>query len=138
MSIQEAMRNTILVQASIKGVEILKIIASSIRSEQDYGIIPSTDTTVGALKISVNYQEVQEILSHYKPPYNQRPGFQPLILREALNKIIHANPLKSSFFANEMFHDLILSGKRGSLNWIAIISLIDICRVIKTIPDREI
>jgi len=116
----------------------LRILALSVRSEQDFGIIPAIGKTVGALKPSASDTEVFTVLNCYRPPYNKQHGFQPLLLREALNKIAHANPDKTSFFANETVHDLILCGKKGSNTWVAIISLIDLCNVIKSIPDQTI
>ncbi len=60
-------------------------------------------------------------------------------MREVLNKIAHANPSQAGFFANDVFHDLILSGKDNKgKTWIAIVSIVDLCRAVKSLPDQNI
>lgn len=139
-SFGEEKRNQILQDTSKRGVEVLRILALSVRSEQDYQVIPKNKEIVGALKHTANENEIVGALEHYTPPYNNKDGFEPLLLREALNKIAHADPDKTSFFASESVHDLILCGKyvRGNNKWIAIISLIDFCNVIKSLPDHNL
>jgi hypothetical protein len=124
--------------SSERGVEILRVLALSIRSEQDFGSIPSIRTTVGALKRSTNTSEVSATLNSYRPPYSGKAGFEPLSLREALNKIAHANPYRTGFFADDAVHELILSGNHGSNTWIAIVSIADLCRAIKSLPDQSV
>ena len=138
VAIGEQQRNEILEGTSKRGVEILRILALSIRSEQDSGIIPAIDNTVGALKPSASDNDVFFTLNYYRPPYSDKSNFEPLGLRDALNKIAHANPKQTDFFANDSAHDLILCGQKNNNTWIAIISLIDLCRVIKSITDRNI
>jgi hypothetical protein len=78
---------------------------------------------------------VNAAIRDYRPPYGQQSGYTPLGLRQALNKIAHADPIRSGFFADNNTHDLILSGVNQGDTWIAVISLIDLCSVIKSIPD---
>ncbi|WP_204368762.1 hypothetical protein [Neosynechococcus sphagnicola] len=56
-----------------------------------------------------------------------------------MNKIAHADPSQAGFFANSIFHDLILSGKdkKGKI-WIEIVSIVDLCRAVKSLPDQNI
>lgn len=129
-------RTRILRESSEKGIEILRVLALSIRSEQDFGNVPRSSITVGALNDAASESEITTILSNYQPPYEKQSDFEPLVLREALNKIAHANPSKAGFFANTATHDLILSGKKRNRNWIAILSIVDLCRAIKSLPDR--
>jgi hypothetical protein len=131
-------REKILQESSEKGIEILRMLALSIRSEQDFGSIPSIHTTVDALNRSANTSEVSATLNSYRPPYSEKAGFEPLLLREALNKIAHANPYKAGFFADEVIHELILSGNHGANTWIAIVSIADLCRAIKSLPDQNV
>ena len=126
----------ILQESSEKGIEILRILALSIRSEQDFGNLPKRSITVGALKNAVSENEITVTLSNYQPPYEEKNDFEPLVLREALNKIAHANPSRAGFFASTATHDLILSGKKGDRNWVAILSIIDLCHAIKSLPDQ--
>jgi hypothetical protein len=114
------------------------MLALSIRSEQDFGGIPSIHITVGALNRSASNSEVSATLYSYRPPYSEKTGFEPLLLREALNKIAHADPYKAGFFADEVVHELILSGNHGTNTWIAIVSISDLCRAIKSLPDQSV
>lgn len=114
------------------------MLALSIRSEQDFGTIPSIHITVGALNRSTNTSEVSAILNNYRLPYSEKAGFEPLPLREALNKIAHADPYKAGFFADEVVHELILSGNHGANTWIAIVSISDLCHAVKSLPDQNV
>lgn len=131
-------RENILQESSERGIEILRVLALSIRSEQDFGSLPSIRTTVGALNRSANTSEISATLNSYRPPYSEKAGFEPLPLREALNKIAHADPYKAGFFADEVVHELILSGNHGANTWIAIVSITDLCRAIKSLPDQNV
>ncbi|MGD0008925.1 MAG: hypothetical protein ABSE93_10320 [Terriglobia bacterium] len=131
-------RNRIMHSTSERGVELLRTLASSIRSDQDYGLINSDPAAVGALRSRATEKEVKAIISEYRPPYSRLNGFEPLGLRQALNKIVHADPTRSSFFATDQIHDLILTGVNRATRWIAVISVIDLCRVIKALPDVKI
>ena len=136
--IDKQSREKILQESSAKGIEILRVLSLSIRSEQDFGGIPSIRTTVGALNRSTNTSEVFVTLNNYRPPYSEKAGFEPWILREALNKIAHADPYNAGFFVDEIVHELILCGKHGANTWIAIVSIADLCRAIKSLPDQGV
>ncbi len=73
-----------------------------------------------------------------RPPYSGGTGFEPLPRREALNKIAHANPYRTGFFADDAVHELILSGNHGSNTWIVIVSITDLCRAVKALPDQNV
>jgi len=140
--VDQQRRGEILRDSSQKGVEILRVLALSIRPEQDYDEVfnrATRDIPVGALKCSASTTDIFDAINNYRPPYSQKADFKQLGLRDALNKIAHADPSQSGFFANDVFHDLILSGKdqKGRI-WIAIISIIDLCRAVKSLPDQVI
>jgi hypothetical protein len=137
-TLDQQIRERMLQESSERGIEILRVLALSIRSEQDFGAIPLIRTTVGALKRSASTSEVSATLNSYRPPYSVRTGFEPLLLREALNKISHVDPYRTGFFADNTVHDLILSGNHGSNTWIAIVSIADLCRAIKSLPDQNV
>lgn len=128
-------RDRVMLDTSTRGVEVLRILALSVRSDQDFGLTSDDPTPVGALRSKVTEAEVLAAIRDYRPPYGQQSGYKPLGLRQALNKIAHADPNRSGFFANNNTHDLILSGVNQGDAWIAVISLIDLCSVIKSIPD---
>ncbi|MBW4652319.1 MAG: hypothetical protein KME20_04625 [Kaiparowitsia implicata GSE-PSE-MK54-09C] len=67
--LDQQIREKILQKSSERGIEILRVLALSIRSEQDVGGIPPIRTTVGALKRSANTNEVLATLNSYRPPY---------------------------------------------------------------------
>jgi hypothetical protein len=125
----------ILRETSTRGVEVLRILALSIRAEQDVGLIETDSSPVGVLRAKATEAEALDTVNNYQPPWNQLSGFTPLKLRQALNKIAHADPTRSGFFADENTHDLILTGSYQGATWIAVISSIDLCRVIKSLPD---
>jgi hypothetical protein len=128
----------VLVETSQRGVELLRILALSIRADQDYGLTNNDRVPVGAFMSSATQDEVSVMFSDYRPPYGKLRGSRALGLRQALNKIAHANPTRSHFFADEGTHDLILSGLDRGETWIAVISVIDLCRVIQSLPDKNI
>jgi hypothetical protein len=128
-------RERIMRDTSMRGVEMLRILALSVRSDQDFGLTNDDSTAVGAYRSKATQAEVLATIRDYRPPYTQQSGFKPLGLRQALNKIAHADPNGSGFFADENTHDLILSGVNQGDAWIAVVSLIDLCTVIKAIPD---
>ena len=138
-SLDEQRRNQELNYTSIRGIEILRTLALSIRTEQDYGEIPKPTEPVGVINSKASESDIESALKHYCPPFNTQIGFTDLTLRDALNKIAHINPGQTSFYADESTHDIILTGlnQKRTHTWIAIISLIELCRVIKSIPDYK-
>jgi hypothetical protein len=54
--LDQQIREKILQESSERGIEILRVLALSIRSEQDVGGIPPVRTTVDSLKRSANIQ----------------------------------------------------------------------------------
>jgi hypothetical protein len=134
----ESARQTALNSLSVEGVEILRILALAIRSEQDQGNIPSDITSVGALNRDFEEEKCAVFREAYASPASSIGGFQPLPLREALNKIAHADGPKSGYFSDSENHDLILFGKLGNRCWAAVISIPDLCRVVKELPDAPV
>lgn len=134
----EAAKQAALNSSSAEGVEILRILALAIRSEQDQDNIPSIITSVGALNRNFEEDKWAGFRESYAPPPSAIDGFEPLPLREALNKIAHADGPKSGYFADPENHDLILFGKLGNKWWAAIISIPNLCRVVKELPDAPV
>jgi hypothetical protein len=122
----------------MRGVEILRILALAVRGDQDFGKTAADLTPVGAVKSDIGAAEVRALVDAYRPPYGALDGFGPLALRGALNKIAHAHPAGSGFFADEETHDLILTGQQHNRPWVAVISLIDLCNVIESLPDANV
>jgi hypothetical protein len=130
-------RDRVMVDTSQRGVEVLRTLALSIRSDQDFGLTDNDPRPVGALRSKAIQTEVFVAIRDYRPPYDKLAGFKPIGLRQALNKIAHADPSRGAFFADNETHELILSGVNQGDTWIAVISLIDLCRVIKALPDGQ-
>jgi hypothetical protein len=135
---EESRCQQIMIERSQRGVEILRILALSIRSEQDVGLTSRSSTQVGVILHDVDDEKISSVLKTYAPPYLALEASRRLGLRQALNCIAHANPSRSGFFADEQVHDIILSGSNQNRLWIAVFSLIDLCRVIKALPDQTI
>jgi hypothetical protein len=127
-----------MVDTSVRGVEILRVLALSIRSDQDYGLVARKPAPVGSWRTGVSSAEVDAVGQMYRPPYAELPGSSPLSLRDALNKIAHASPVGNGFYADKDSHDLILTGTLGANRWIAVVSLTDLCDVIGSLPDAQI
>jgi hypothetical protein len=127
-----------MLDTSKRGVEVLRVLALAIRTEEDHGLLKNDPTTVGAFKSPVTDRDVVAAIRDYRPPYGQLPHHVPLGLRAALNKIAHADPKRSGFFADDKTHDLILSGSHRGDTWIAVLSLIDLCSAISSLPDVQV
>jgi hypothetical protein len=128
----------ILHETSMRGIEVLRILALSIRSDQDYGLTPNEPAPVGALREDILVTEAEALGQTYRPPHDRLPGFSPLRLRSALNKIAHANPVGNGFYATRKTHDLLITGSLKRQTWMAVISVIEICDVIDSLPDSQI
>lgn len=128
----------IMLDTSERGVEVLRVVALSVRSDQDYGLTNRDPTPVGALRQNGTPQDIIDTITGYRPPYSALNGFGPINLRQALNKIAHADPRHAGFFADGTTHDLILSGTERGNTWVAVISLLDLCRVIQVLPDARL
>jgi hypothetical protein len=133
-----AERESSMVSASERGVEVLRILALSIRADQDVGLTNNNPAAVGALRVDVTDDEITRTLTDYQPPYTQQRGSRPLTLRQALNKIAHANPQRTGFYVDANTHDLLIAGTNRGESWLAVISILDLCRVIKSLPDAKI
>lgn len=131
-------RAGILEDASRRGVQLLRSLALAVRSEQDYGLLPMKSQRVGSVLETAAQGEIEALVPVYRPPYATLHTFAPLDLRNALNKIAHATPapLRSGVYADAVTHDMISSGTRRGCPWIAVISVLDVCRVLQALPDR--
>ena len=124
-----------MIETSISGVELLRALALAIRSEQDYGNGLRGDEIVGCL-VSDTDQASYLVNQHKGIPESFAP--QSIGLRDALNKVAHANPGLSSYNVEGDRHDLILSGTLRSQNWVAVISLPKIADVLRAFPDHRV
>jgi hypothetical protein len=134
----DARRDDMLRDTSTRGVEILRILALSIRSDQDYGLTQPRPDSVGAFHSGVSEADALSFVQTYQPPYTALPGYTPLRLRQALNKVAHANPTRCGFFADDTTHDLLLTGDDRTASWVAVVSLPDLCSVIQHLPDAAV
>lgn len=84
-------------QTSMKGIQLLRALATAVRSEQDFNLIPRDQTVVGALRrAGATPSDALEVKKGggYASVLD-RPGYDSLDLREALHKIVHADPRKA-------------------------------------------
>lgn len=129
-------------ETSIEGVGILRALALAVRSEQDLGLVPHDQSVVGAIKKSkavLNDAIETKQRSGYKEMLKVN-GYSPLKLRQALNKIVHADPQNADFYVGPLgrVHDLLLFGDDRNKRWFAAISILDLVRVIHALPDAKI
>jgi hypothetical protein len=69
----------------------------------------------------------------------KKAGCRPLELREALNKVAHADPETAGFVLNprdEDIHDLLLFGDNRGERWFAAVSLTKVVTAVRALPDR--
>jgi hypothetical protein len=129
-------------ETSEKGIQLLRALAKAIRSEQDFDLIPPAHAVVGALKAAgATASDALEVKRDggYAAVLG-RPGYMPLHLREALNKIVHANPRTAGYFVAPLdrAHDLLLYGDNRGDAWFAALSLLELIKAIRALPDVRI
>lgn len=128
--------------ASVEGVQILRALALAVRSEQDFDLVPTATEVVGNFK-SLGSTMGDAILVKQSFGYErvlEKPGFAPLGLRQALNKIAHADPTCADFYVGpgHSSHDLLLFGDNHGSRWFAAISLLRLIEAVRCLPDRSI
>ncbi len=79
----------------------------------------------------------KQLRSQQRAESNRR--IQAVEIRQALNKIAHADPQKSDYFVGpgDRDHDLILFGENYGDNWLAVISLPELADSIHELPDAK-
>ena len=131
-------------RSSIEGIKILRALALAIRSEQDFDLIPSSLAVVGILK-KKDAQDNDAIQVKHSCGDGYRcllgkKDYVPLKLRPALNKIAHADPSSADFYisTDNDTHELLLYGENHGEKWFAAISIFDLIKAIKSLPDASI
>lgn len=127
---------------SRKGVQLLRSLALAVRSEQDFNLAPHCATVVGVLK---NDDATPRDVYDGKQRggfagMTEINGYTPINLRQALNKIAHADPQTADYYVRtmDMAHDLLLYGEDRSKNWLAVISILELVKAIRALPDASI
>jgi hypothetical protein len=128
-----------MIETSRDGIQILRALALAIRSEQDYLLIPEALAVVGALKPQGALPSDAVDVKH-ATGYTymlKTKGYTPLRLREALNKIAHADPRSADFYVGPMdrAHELLLYGTNRGQAWFAAISLLHLIRAVQSLPN---
>jgi len=130
-----------MVATSIEGVQILRALALAVRSEQDFDLIPPEQSIVGALKKRNATKSDAETTkrNHGYSAMLKLPDFEPLKLRQALNKIAHADPTTADYYVapTDQAHDLLLFGENRGDQWFAVLSLLELIRVVRALPDAR-
>jgi hypothetical protein len=129
--------NVVLNRYSLEGVALLRSLALAVRSEQDYGMIPQNQQIVGSL-LQRSTESFFDFDQGYAPPYDADRRLSPLPLREALNKIAHADPRRGSYRTDALTHEILIGGELGRHSWIAVISLPALSAAILALPDNPI
>ena len=133
----DATAMTRMQNSSLEGYSTLRAIALSVRPEADYGLIPDDRQVVGKLIKNADPSDVAALISNPDSAPIDQSRFEPLTLRDSLNKIAHANPGsgKSGFSLTEDDHRIILSGEWNGSFWVSIASLYLIIEVLNNLPD---
>lgn len=124
-----------MVRLSVQGVELLRSLALALRSEQDYGGGARSSEPVGDLLEGVA-NPAFFVLTLRSIPAAEAP--RSLSLREALNKIAHADPSLTSYKLGVGRHDLILSGVLRGSSWVAVVRIPRIVEILRSYPDEAI
>ena len=124
-----------MVETSIDGIALLRALALAVRSEQDYGHGLRGSEIVGQQVVDTS--EADRLVNQIRGiPISLQS--QPLVLRDALNKIAHADPALGSYNVEGEAHDLVLSGTQGKRQWVAVISLPKVIAVLRAYPDFQV
>lgn len=127
---------------SKQGVQLLRALALAVRSEQDFNLAPNTAAVVGALKN-------EDAMPSDAYEVKQRGGYAgmleincyvPLNLRQALNKIAHADPQTADYYVRvmDLAHDLLLYGENRGKKWFAAVSIVELVKAIRALPDAAV
>jgi hypothetical protein len=127
---------------SKEGIQLLRALATAVRSEQDFNLIPPARAVVGALKRTGATPEDAHEVKRFRgyAAFLKRPSYVPLHLREALNKIVHADPRNADYYVGPLdhAHDLLLYGENHGDTWFAALSLLELIKAIRSLPDAFI
>ena len=128
-----------MVRTSKEGVQILRALALAVRSEQDFNLVPPIHVVVGAVKKEharpEDAAQVKQACGYAH--VLALPGYTPLHLREALNKIAHPDPRSADYFIGQgnSAHELLLYGSNRGHNWFAAVSVLRLVSAIQALPD---
>lgn len=131
-------------ECSTEGVKLLRALALAVRSEQDFDLAPNPMTVVGALK-KENALPADAIEVKRRGGYESMlrvNDYGPLTLREALNKIAHADPETADYYIrgypHTINHDLLLFGEDRGRKWFAVVSIVELIKAIRSLPDTKV
>jgi len=130
--------DNIVRSSSMRGVELLRSLAVSLRNNEDFDLVQPNLKIVGLLK-NENVAPIDMQLIKQDCGFSSKNGaqhFEGLNLRQALNKIAHANPNNSGVYVSpdSTEHDMILTGNHNRRDWIAVVS---ISRLIDAVRSTE-
>lgn len=131
-----------MLEASKDGVQLLRALALAVRSEQDFHLVHHAQPIVGALKRrGAEPSDTTDVKQRHG--YAQMlalDAYSELRLREALNKIAHADPRTADYYVAPMdrAHDLLLYGTHQGQQWFAAVSLLEIVKAIRALPDADV
>jgi hypothetical protein len=136
-------------ECSIEGVKLLRALALAVRSEQDFDLASNPINVVGALRkenaLPADADEVKQGRGYQS--MLGKDDYVPLTLRQALNKIAHADPKAADYYigpragrlaGSHRNHDLLLFGEDSGQKWFAAVSLLELIKAIRSLPDANI
>lgn len=131
-----------MLQSSRDAVKMLRAIALAVRSEQDFALVPDSMAVVGAIKRrnAVDGDADEAKRRHGYEGLLDTEGYEPLTLREALNRIAHADPRKADYYVGPLdrCHDLLLFGDNRGERWFAAVSMLELPAAVRALPDVKL
>jgi hypothetical protein len=131
-----------IVRISMQGTQVLRALATAVRSEQDFNFLPRDQSVVGVIKhADATLDDKLRVEKNGGcTSLLEHPDYKPLHLREALNKIVHADLRNASFYVDPMGrgHDLLLYGTKGRDGWFVALSLPELIKAIRALPDAKL
>ncbi len=91
---------TELVQITKPAAKLLHTLGISVRGDQDFGRTDRPNTRVGSLLSGAVACGPSAFRENYQPPFAGIQGSTPLDLREAFNKILHADGSDASYYVD--------------------------------------
>lgn len=123
-----------LIEVSVKGRDLLDILALTIRRELDDRNI-KLDKIVGFLKKKSSEKEQLEFVENFQQEKSTE-GFKKLSLREACNKIAHTKVFKAHFYVGNDVHYQTLCGTNSGDDWIAVIDIFAFAKTVQALPTE--
>ena len=128
-----------LVEITKPASDLLMALALNVRNDKDYGLTTNSPTRVGSLLEGAFAQRPSAFRPAYRPPFDAVANSHLLSVRDAFNKIAHADSSDAAYYIDEQNYEIIICGKeagRAGKPWLAVISIPTLLKAVKLLPDK--